>query len=197
MRPDRSLPPSYFEAMFQGDPDPWGLETRAYEAEKFDATVAALGGRSYARAFEVGCAGGSLTRRLAPLCSSLLAIDVSETALERARRKCADLTQVRFAQMAFPQATPDLVDVDLIILSEVAYYWDDADLERAGGWMREALAPGGDILLVHWIGETDYPQTGDGAVEALGSVLGGRVETIASRREQAYRLDLWRGRDRE
>lgn len=196
MRPDRTLPASYFEAMFQGDPDPWGLESRAYEAAKFDATVAALGGRTYGRAFEVGCAGGSLTRRLAPLCSSLLAIDVSETALERARQKCEDLAQVRLAQMAFPQTTPDLVDVDLIVLSEVAYYWDHADLERAGVWMCEAVAPGGDILLVHWTGETDYPQTGDGAVEALGSVLGDRVETVVSRRETAYRLDLWRGRDR-
>lgn len=196
MRPDRSLPPSYFEAMFQGDPDPWGLESRAYEAEKFDATVAALAGRTYVRAFEVGCAGGPLTRRLAPLCSSLLAIDVSETALERARRKCAGLAQVRFDQMAFPQTAPDFVDVDLIVLSEVAYYWDDADLERAGAWMTEALVPGGDILLVHWTGETDYPQTGDGAVEALRSGLGDRVEAIVSRRETAYRLDLWRGRDR-
>ena len=176
MRPDRTLPPSYFEAMFQGDPDPWGLESRAYEAEKFDATVAALGGRTYACAFEVGCAGGSLTRRLAQHCSQLLAIDVSETALERARRKCADQPQVRFERMVFPQSTPDIVGVDLIVLSEVAYYWDDADLARAGMWMRD----------------TDYPQTGDGAVHALHSLLGDRVETVVSHRETAYRLDLWR-----
>lgn len=192
MRPDRSLPPSYFEAMFQGDPDPWGLESRTYEAEKFDASIAALGGRTYARAFEVGCAGGSLTRSLAPHCSQLLAIDVSETALDRARRKCVDQPQVRFERMVFPQSTPDIADVDLIVLSEVAYYWDDADLARAGMWMRDALGPGGDVLLVHWTGETDYPQTGDGAVEALRGVLGDCVETVVNHRESAYRLDLWR-----
>ena len=196
MRPDSSMPPSYFEAMFQGDPDPWGLESRTYEAEKFDATVAALGGRTYARAFEVGCAGGSLTRRLAPLCSSLLSIDVSVTALDRAQRKCADLPQVVFEPMVFPRYTPDLVDIDLIVLSEIAYYWDDADLERAAIWIGESLAPGGDILLVHWTGETDYPQTGDGAVEALRSLLGDQVEVISAQREPAYRLDLWRGGDR-
>lgn len=194
MRPDRSLPPSYFEEMFQNSPDPWGLETRAYEAEKFDATVSALGGRIYARAFEVGCAGGSLTRRLAPSCASLLAIDVSETALDRARRKLADQPQVRFERMIFPQAKPDLVDADLIVLSEVAYYWDDADLALAGEWMRGAMVPGGDLLLVHWTGETDYPQTGEGAVAALRKVLGDHVDTVVSRREPAYRLDLWRAR---
>lgn len=192
MRPDRSLPPKYFEAMFQGDADPWGLESRTYEAAKFADTVRSLGERQYDSGFEVGCAGGSLTSRLAPLCQSLLAVDVSETALDRARQRCGHLPQVRFEQMIFPQDQPEGLKPDLVVLSEVAYYWDDADLARAADWLRSALAPGGDLLLVHWTGETDYPQTGDGAVESLAKGLGGRVSILAARREPQYRLDLWR-----
>ncbi len=194
MRPDHSLPPDYFEAMFLGDPDPWGLESRAYEAEKFARTVEALAGRTYRNGFEVGCAGGSLTHRLAPSCAKLLAIDVSETALKRARQRCSDQPQIGFQRMTFPQSTPALTDVDLIVLSEVAYYWSDADLMRTTEWMGGAMAPGGDILLVHWTGETDYPQTGDGAVQALEAALAERVEVKLSRREPQYRLDLWRMR---
>lgn len=192
MRPDRSLPPPYFEAMFQGDADPWGLESRAYEAAKFADTVQALGGRHYASAFEVGCAGGSLTLQLAPYCQALLAIDVSETALDRARQRCADLSQVRFERMVFPLVRPDGIVPDLVVLSEVAYYWDEVDLGRTADWLRDHLAPGGDLLLVHWIGETDYPQTGDGAVEKLAARLGNRVTAVVARREPQYRLDLWR-----
>lgn len=192
MRPDRSLRPDYFEAMFRGDPDPWGLESRTYEVQKFDRTVMALEGRRYSQGFEVGCAGGTLSRRLAPSCAALLAIDVSETALDRARLKCADQPQVRFEQMMFPQATPGLAAFDLIVLSEVAYYWDGKDLDLAGRWIGHSLSSGGDLLLVHWTGDTDYPQTGDGAVTALGEALGDRVSIVLQHRQAEYRLDLWR-----
>lgn len=192
MRSDRSLPPSYFEAMFQGDADPWGLESRAYEAAKFADTVQSLGGRHYGSALEVGCAGGSLTLQLAPFCQSVLAIDVSETALERARTRCAHLPQVRFERMVFPVTSPVGLTPDLVVMSEVAYYWDDRDISQAADWLKGSLAPGGDLLLVHWTGETDYPQTGDGAVEKLARCLGNSVTSIMAKREPEYRLDLWR-----
>jgi len=192
MRPDRSLPPTYFEAMFEGTADPWGLESRPYEAAKFADTIQSLGQRRYVSAFEVGCAGGSLTLRLAPLCQSLLAVDVSETALERARQRCAHLPQVRFDRMVFPATLPEGLAPDLVVLSEVAYYWDDEDLGRTARWLQSNVAAGGDVLLVHWTGETDYPQSGDAAVETLSQMLGNRVTTLVARREREYRLDLWR-----
>lgn len=194
IRHDRSLGADYFEAMFQGDPDPWKLETSPYEAAKFDQSITALGRRIYERAFEVGCAGGSLTERLAPHCARLLAIDISETAVARARRRCAALSQVRIERMAFPRAVPSATDFDLIVLSEVVYYWDGADLERAAGAVRNALAPGGDLLLVHYTGETDYPRSGDQAVETLAKALAGDVEILKAETHDRYRLDLWRRR---
>ena len=68
--------------------------------------------------------------------------------------------------MVFPGQTPD-GSFDLIVLSEVVYYWSSADIATAAAWISQRLEAGGDLLLVHWIGETDYPQTGDGAVEQL------------------------------
>lgn len=193
-RHHRSLDSNYFEKMFQGDPDPWRLETSPYEASKFDHTITALGGRVYERAFEVGCAGGSLTQRLAPHCADLLAIDISETAVARARRRCAALSHVRIERMRFPRTVPSLTDFDLMVLSEVTYYWDDVDLGRAANAVRTALAPGGDLLLVHYTGETDYPQSGDQAVEMLAKALAGEVEILKGETRDRYRLDLWRRR---
>lgn len=192
MRHDRSLPPDYFEHMFRDDPDPWGLESSAYEAEKHARTVQMLGVRRFEQALEIGCAGGMLTQRLAPLCEALLAVDVSETALKRAEARCADLKQVRFARMAFPDDRPDDLEFDLIVLSEVVYYWTPDDVDRAAHAVDSLLGSGGYVLLAHWIGETDYPLSGDDAVAQLRSGLGHAVTDVQAERRPQYRLDLWR-----
>jgi SAM-dependent methyltransferase len=189
-RHEASLGVAYFETMFQNTDDPWDLENSAYEQAKYANTIAALRGRSYARAFEVGCAKGMLTQELAPLCDKLLAIDVSSTALKAARARCAVVPQVGFANMVFPRQAPEGT-FDLVVLSEVAYYWDDRDLQAAGAWLRKHLAPGGDMILVHWTGETDYPQSGDDAVEKLQTALEGVTEVVTTERYPEYRLDLW------
>lgn len=190
MRGKTSLPPDYFEGMFAADPDPWRFESSAYEAAKYDATIAALGGRRYRSALEVGCANGVLTRRLANHALALMAIDVSDSALRLAAARCAD-TAVRFERRSFPHEAPQ-AEFDLIVLSEVAYYLDDADLGAAGRWLDQALARSGDLLMVHWLGETDYPQSGDDAVAKLDAAMRAPIAMLRSDRTERYRLDLWR-----
>lgn len=190
MRHKESLSADYFENLFAVDPDPWRFATSSYEATKYDATVAALGGRRYRSALEIGCANGVLTRRLAEYVLDLHAIDVSETALRLAAARCND-TQVRFERRSFPHEAP-AGEYDLIVLSEVAYYLDDADLVAAGAWLDRALARTGDLLLVHWIGETDYPQSGDDAVAKLDAAIRAPIVTLRTERTKLFRLDLWR-----
>jgi predicted TPR repeat methyltransferase len=191
MRASDSLTPRYFEEIFAGDPDPWGFDSSAYEQAKYARTIKALEGRKYRRALEIGCASGTLSQRLSGLCDTLLAVDVSETALARAKARCAKDRSIRFERMQFPIETPSTSAFDLIVISEVAYYWSDADLETASLRIVDLLAQGGRLLLVHWIGETDYPQSGDEAVSALATGLGDRVEVEISERTSEYRLDLW------
>lgn len=194
MRAAKSLPPEYFERMFAGTPDPWDFETSPYEKAKYEHTLDALGERRFRRALEIGCANGVLTERLAGRCEELLAIDVSETALGAARARCAGYNHVQLTRLSFPGEAPIGTSFDLIVLSEVAYYWDETDLSLAGRKLLDLLAPAGDLLLVHWTGETDYPQSGDDAVESLQGALGSWVETVLHERRTMYRLDLWRRR---
>ena len=191
MRPETSLDARYFDGVFDGDDDPWRLGSSEYERAKFAATIAALDDRHYLRAIEIGCAHGVLTERLAPLCDDLLAIDISARAVELARRRCRDRADVRFAVTAFPAETPAGA-FDLAVLSEVAYYWSDADLARAGDWLARHVRPGGRLILVHWTGDTDYPQTGDDAVAKLAAALNDQVIVERAERTADYRLDLWR-----
>lgn len=61
----QSLPPSYFDDLYQAKADPWGFETSEYEANKYAATLAALPNARYRSAFEIGGSIGVLTAKLA------------------------------------------------------------------------------------------------------------------------------------
>ncbi|MDO9502667.1 SAM-dependent methyltransferase [Falsiroseomonas sp.] len=188
-----SLPPAYFEALYQADPDPWRFAESDYERDKYAATLAALPRRRYRRAFEAGCSSGVLTAALAPRCDALLAVDAAAAPLQAARDRCAALPQVTLRQAVLPADWP-AARFDLMLFSEVLYYLDRDDLHRLAARTAASLAPGGDILLVHWTGKTDYPLTGDAAAEAFCAALSSQAEVTWQNRADRYRLDLLRGR---
>lgn len=189
-----SLKADYFDDIFASDEDPWDLASSEYEVAKFAHTHDVLADRRYQQALEVGCAHGVLTGWLAPMCDSLLAIDISTKALAKARERVGDRPGVTLAQMAFPQETPNVEAFDLVVLSEVAYYWGLVDLDRASEWLRDHVTSGGRIILVHYTGETDYPHSGDDAVETLWSEMGPNFDIELTERRDKYRLDLWKRR---
>ena len=186
-----SLPPRYFEDVYRANDDPWGFATSQYEAEKYTATVAALPEERYRNGFEIGCSIGVLTRRLAERCDALLAVDVVESVLDRARERCRDLPQVRFARMVLPDEFPDET-FDLVVLSEVGYYWSIAALQDAKARISAALEPGGHLILVHWTPFVhDYPLTGDQVHEAfLDNSDGLPLRHLSGRCADKYRIDL-------
>lgn len=190
--PRSTLTPDYFEAVYRDDPDPWGFATRPYEAAKYQATLAHLPRAKYRSALEVGCSIGVLSRLLADRCEGLLSVDVSERALGQARERCSDRPHVRIERMAIPQETPP-GRFDLILLSEVAYYWSPEDLARARAMLAGALDRGGHLLMVHWTPfVADYPQTGDAVHQAFldgGPAVG--LEHRDGAREATYRIDLF------
>lgn len=191
-RPAGSLPASYFDAIYERDPDPWRFRTSAYERAKYDATLAALPRPRYRRALEVGCSVGVLTRDLAPRCDTLLAVDAAEKALAAARDACADRPNVAFTAIRAPDEWPDGPSFDLILLSEVVYYLNRADVARLAARVRSSLAPGGDCLLVHWTAETDYPLSGDEAAERFIAAASPFAAVMRQERSEKYRLDLLR-----
>ncbi len=191
MTPDRSLQPDYFDRVYAARADPWDFETSAYEAAKYDQTLAALPRSHYRRGLEIGCSIGVLTQRLAARCEQLLAVDVSAAALAAARQRCERLPQVEFARMQIPEAFP-AGRFDLVLLSEVGYYWSRADLERARDRVVSSLDSGGTLLLVHWTAPVhDYPLTGDDVHRSFldCSHPGGALVHAAGARYPQYRLD--------
>ncbi len=184
-----SVPPTYFEGLYARDPDPWRFETSDYEAEKYRASLAVLPAGRFASALEVGCSIGVLTRLLADRCEALVAVDFAETALARARQRCADLPHVTFRRMQVPGDWP-AGSFDLVVLSEVLYFLSPEDIGRTAARTLDCLRPGGVALLVVFLGETDNPVSGNQAAEIFIQACGGALTRPVHRLGPGWRLDL-------
>jgi predicted TPR repeat methyltransferase len=182
------LRPAFFDRLYAEDPDPWDFETSAYEGAKYHATIAALEGRRYQSALEVGCSIGVLTALLAQRCDRLLSIDVAEKALARARERMNDQRHVTIEHREVPEEFP-AGPFDLIVCSEVLYYLDVPAFDATLTEIDHTLAPGGSLIAVHWRPATKrYPLLGDEVHERLATALG----TPALRtRTDAYILERY------
>ena len=161
-----------FERRYRSSDDPWSFDSSAYERARYETTIAWLEGRHFARGFEPACSIGVLTALLARHCDDLIACDVSATACERARTHVSGAEHVSIVEGVVPGWWPD-GGFDLIVLSELGYYWDpdgvDALARRAAG----SLLPGGTVLAVHWLGRSaDHRQHGSAVHDQLELVFG-------------------------
>ncbi|MEO6662897.1 MAG: SAM-dependent methyltransferase [Rubrivivax sp.] len=197
-----SLAPEYFDAVYAASADPWHFQTSVYERAKYQRTLAALPRARFERGVEIGCSIGVLTRQLALRCGHLLALDVNESAVQKAGSDLAASASgsasagrpgsVEFLQMQVPQAVPP-GKFDLIVVSEVGYYWSAADLHRSAEWMVGALNEGGAVVLVHWTDPVaDYPLTGDRVhAHFIDLALQGRLRRRYGEWHPRYRIDVF------
>lgn len=162
-----TLSEAYFDAFYTRNDDPWGFDSRWYEQRKRALLLATLPASRYARGLELGCATGALTVELAERCDQLVAVDFAQSALNATRERLASVSNVELRAHTLPQQWPD-GDFDLIILSEIGYYWDASDLELAMERIVGSLAPDGHLVACHWRHPVaDYPISGDGVHVAL------------------------------
>ena len=183
-----------FDALYRTDIDPWDFRTSDYERDKYAATLDALPRPRYARALEVGCSIGELTRRLRERADRVLGLDVSGVAIVEARRVHGDVPGLDFAVLEVPGRWPDGA-FDLIVLSEVLYFLEPDEIDGLAVRVAGALAPGGHCVSVCWTGENDSTLDGDGATERFlagvrNLTTGAAIDVVLACREPRYRLDL-------
>jgi len=157
----------FFEDLWQRG-DHWEFESSEFEQMKYAHTLAPLHGGHYPRILELGCGAGTLTRHLAPLADYVLALDISASAVDRARELWTGPATVDFRQANIMEYNPHAEGPwDLVVLSDVMCYlgwlysffdinWFASQLysaTRAGGHCLYANVMGsfGDMLLLPWI----------------------------------------------
>lgn len=142
------MPVEYFVDLYKHHIDPWHFETSPYERAKYAATMRALPRSHYESALEVACSIGVFTNQLARRCNRVLAVDVSEEALTRARRNCTQ-PQVRFERRAMPYDYP-AGTFDLTTVCEVGFYLAMDDLLALRSAVIAHSRKNAHIVLVHW-----------------------------------------------
>jgi cyclopropane fatty-acyl-phospholipid synthase-like methyltransferase len=135
--------------LYRREADPWHFESSEYEHTKYAATIGALPRERYACALEIACSVGVFTNLLAQRCDSLLAVDVSEEALQRARRNCSSHSNVRFERRVMPGNYPR-GPFDLTTVCEMGFYLSARDLVLLRSNVVRHSAKGASVLLVHW-----------------------------------------------
>ena len=179
----------YFEDLYARSGDPWNFETSEYERSKYRRTLEALGGRRFRRALEAGASIGVFTGMLADRCDELLAVDVSGRAVAVARERLAGRSHVKVERRTLPEEMPS-GPFDLIVASEVLYYFPKEEMLATLESFERELSQGGTLLAVHWRRETrTYPLQGDEVHELL--IEHTRLSVKETVVEPDYRLDLF------
>ena len=188
---------SYWDGIFSRE-DPWDY-SNAYEQQKYRHTLEMIPERSSARVLELGCAEGVFTKMLSEKAGDILAVDISQRALERAAVRCSGLENVKFEQHDIAQGIP-VEEFDLIICSEILYYLRDRfALEAFAGRVAKKLPPGGHLLMTHSnMVSDDKSQTGFDFNEIGAKFIGETfssepgLEFIRELRTELYRVQLFR-----
>ncbi|MBI2737330.1 MAG: glycosyltransferase [Rhodospirillales bacterium] len=189
---------AYWEQVYRTE-DPWAYGS-PYEQLKYRRTLSLLPGRPIGRAMELACSEGWFTEMLAPRVGHLIATDISETALARAKHRCRAADNIDYRRLdLFDDPLPQ--GLDLIVCSEVLYdLGGRAELVRVAERLAAALAPGGHLLSAHAHvlkddpGRTGYDWESAFGAELIAETLGGTPGLALERSLQAglYRIDLFR-----
>jgi peptidoglycan/xylan/chitin deacetylase (PgdA/CDA1 family)/SAM-dependent methyltransferase len=181
--------------------DPWDYGN-TYEQTKYAQTLEMLPAEPIRRALEIGCAEGRFTAQLAPRVGTLVAADISPTALRRAQARCQDLHPVIFTRLNLWK-DPLPGEFDLIVCSEVLYFAKDRlQLRRFSRKIAKHLKPGGHFLTAHANVVVDDPTitgfewpVGFGA-KTIGKTFASlpELEFVRELRTPLYSIQLFRRR---
>jgi predicted TPR repeat methyltransferase len=138
--------------------DPWDIESSEYERNRCTHLLRLIEGRHYARALEIGCGAGYLTRRLAPLADQIVALDISQTAIDRARLLGAAPAAVDFRVANIMEYKPEADGPwDLIVFSDTMCYlgwlYPFFDVAWLAVQLFTATSDSGRLLLANSMGE--------------------------------------------
>jgi SAM-dependent methyltransferase len=133
-----------------------------------------------------------LTSGRASLSDEVEAFDIAPSAVAAARERCRGLANVHLTCKALAE---DGIDgqFDLIVLSEIGYYFEVAKLRRIAISLMSRLLPGGVILAAHWLGTSrDHLLKGDSVHDVLRFTFG-EVGFVLDHAERypGFRMDRW------
>ena len=139
-----------FEQMYQDYEDPWEQSKYEYDATDKAICLNFIRKLNVSSVLEFGCGLGQLTSEIAKVAPRSLGVDVSETAVKKAKQRHPECN---FAVSTFPDLT--LISTfrpDCIVMAELTWYVLDY-LNEFTEFIRSELP---DTYLLHFL--TTYPE---------------------------------------
>jgi SAM-dependent methyltransferase len=181
-----------FEAKYRRCADPWNFAGSRYERDRYALTLRSLLRDRYRLAFEPACSIGELTAALAERCDEVQAMDIAPSAVDAARRRCAGLPGVTVSCADLAVYCPR-GPFDLIVFSELGYYFEPAQLSDIAESLARALETGGELVGVHWLGRSeDHLLHGNRVHAILKQALRPYCEWVKGERHPGFLMDTWR-----
>jgi SAM-dependent methyltransferase len=154
---------NHYEGVWRAG-DAWSLETSEFEQRRYEQQLALVESRQYESVLEIGCGSGMFTPLLAGVAKRVVALDIAEAAVERARKRsfpdgagAVEYVVANVMEYDLQARSP----WDLIVLSETMYClgWLYSFFDIA--WFAEQLLAAtrdhGRLLLTNAFGhEHDY-----------------------------------------
>lgn len=181
----------HFEALYRASDDPWHVRGAWYEQRKRALLLASLARPRYRSAFEPGCGNGEMSAALALRCERLLAADGAASALDAARRRLADCPNVRVEQGRLPRGWPHTERFDLVVVSELAYYFTLPDVSAMLSAAVACLEAGGELVLCHYLGDFGDRLCTTEDLHALAHATPG-LHPLLRHQDEQFVLESWR-----
>ena len=179
-----------FEGYLRADPQSRPALSAEHQRFRHQSIMGTLSRRYYAHAFEPGCGAGELTAQLARTCDRVSAIDVRPSEAARARSRCAPWgsADVRCADIrTYVPEDP----VDLIVFSEIGYYFSAPELIGIARNLVSRMMPGGEFIAAHWLNPgMDRVLHADAIHCQLLANL--PLRWLTGERSGGLRIDLWK-----
>lgn len=145
----------YFEDMYSSEEEPWRYSVRAVEVLRHERILELVQEMAPRRVLEIGCSLGLLTEKVVDVQHSFTALDLSPTAVQRARGRLRERGAAPPGWMV--GSVLDLPirarSFDLVLASDGPVSWCLSTPERARALeqIHEVLAPGGHAIITEYL----------------------------------------------
>ncbi|MRW82750.1 methyltransferase domain-containing protein [Pseudoduganella sp. FT26W] len=182
----------HFQQLYEQSDDPWQVRQRWYEQRKRAVLLASLPASHMRHVFEPACGNGELTAALARQADRVTATDLSPAAVQLTRDRLAGAAPGRVSVecQRIPQQWPQDSLFDLIVISEMAYYLNTAELDQLRQRCIDTLAMDGALLLCHWRHPFADRQLSTEAIHGAFDDCPD-LHRIARHDESDFLLDVW------
>lgn len=144
----------HFDTKYRSEEEPWSFSGRAAEVLRHEWLVATARNLAPRRMLDLGCSLGQLTRRLSVIPTELFGMDISPTAVTRARARSEPRPREAGAPVSFSAGSATSLPIasdsfDLVVASDGLYSWeiDAAERQQALREIHRILRRGGHALL--------------------------------------------------